>query len=198
MSQSFSPLLVSETEFEKSSASALVGANRRPGRLASDSVARPCSNGPPAWLSMPVIVLLQADWALCSDDLLEGRGRQLLAALARRVAGGDDQDVQPVDPVPADLRVRPRATAPQRLLQVTRRPIRQSGHGSSRVPLLLLCSSVAASTDELKVQHLFLAGQRRLVAPRPGSRNCAFHSPPRLVGRSTRERDAGPGHQCRT
>ena len=60
---------------------------------------------------MPAIVWLQADRALCPDDLLEGRGRQLAAARTRRVARADDQDIQPVDPMPADPRVRPRATA---------------------------------------------------------------------------------------
>src|SRR6516165_2505595 len=73
-------------------------------------VAWPGSNGPSAWLSMPAIVLLQADRALCLDDLLEGRRRQLVAALACRVARAHDQDVQPVDPMSADPRVRPRAS----------------------------------------------------------------------------------------
>src|SRR5215469_17927527 len=73
------------------------------------SVAWPGSNGPSAWLSMPAIVALQAGRALCPDDLLEGHG--LVAAPARRVAGGDEGDVQPVDPVPADPCVRSGAAA---------------------------------------------------------------------------------------
>src|SRR5262249_23633774 len=100
-----------ETKFEKSSASAFAAAKRtqQTQSLACGSVAWPGSNGPSAWLSMPAIVSLQADRALCLDDLLEGHKRQLIAALACRVAGGDEHDVQPVDPMPADPRVGSRA-----------------------------------------------------------------------------------------
>ena len=58
-------------------------------------------------LSMPAVVGLQAQRALCPDDLLVGH--RLIAALACRVAGGDQQDVQPVDPVSADPGVGARA-----------------------------------------------------------------------------------------
>jgi hypothetical protein len=51
-------------------------------------------------LSMPVIAPLQADRALRLDDLLERHRRQLIAALARRVAVPTIRMFSRVDPAP--------------------------------------------------------------------------------------------------
>src|SRR5579875_3100759 len=79
--------------------------------LPEGSEAWPGSNGSVSLLSMPADDQLPANRALCPDDLLEGRRRQLVAALARRVTGSDEEDAQSVDPVPADPGVCARATA---------------------------------------------------------------------------------------
>src|SRR5579875_1942891 len=79
--------------------------------LPEGSEAWPGSNGSVSLLSMPADDQLPANRALCPDDLLEGRRRQLVAALARRVTGSDEEDAPSVDPVPADPGVCARATA---------------------------------------------------------------------------------------